>query len=130
MMSLPCLMILEKTRPSIILAAIVLRHPTVLAKPQWKTDPWSIHPERIDSMKLLLDILSNCPELFVARDQILKDAYSVEKTISVQVLITRSYRVLEDLEEWERSWLTDVAHACVEVPSPPTAPFYVDSSDT
>jgi hypothetical protein len=27
-------------------------------------------------------------------------------------------------------WLTDVAHACVEVPSPPTAPFYVDSSDT
>jgi hypothetical protein len=128
MMSLPCLVILEKTRPSIILAAIVLRQPTVLAKPQWKVDPWLMHPERIDSMKLLLDILADCPELYVARDQILKDPYHAENQLAAHSLIGKCHRVLEDLEEWEKSWLTDVAHACVEVPSLSTAPFYVNSS--
>jgi hypothetical protein len=127
MASVPCLMILEKTRPSIILAAIVLRQPTVLSRPHWKTDPSLMHPERIDSMKLLIDALSDCPELFGTRNQILEGSHYVKKGQAAQVLTSQCYRVLQDLEEWEKSWLADVAHACVEVLAVPTAPLYEDS---
>jgi hypothetical protein len=120
-------MILEKTRPSIILAAIVLRQPTVLAEAKWKKDPWKLHPERIDSMKLLLDILSDCAELFVMRDRISKDSEDIGERDEIHTIMIKGYRILEELEQWEKSWTTNVAHACIEVPSPPTAPFLPNS---
>jgi hypothetical protein len=68
MASLPCLMILEKTRPSLIFAGLVLHKRTIMSKVEWKRDPWCMHPERVDSLKLLFDILADCPLLSVLRD--------------------------------------------------------------
>ena len=53
MVSLPCLKILERTRPAIIFAAVVLHKSTVMSDIECKIEPWQTYPERIDSMKIL-----------------------------------------------------------------------------
>jgi hypothetical protein len=115
-------MILEKTRPSIVFAAMVLRQPTILARQNWKTDPWILHPERIDAMKLLVDIISDCPELFVLRNHMLTDPDDAVRETAARNLFTKCSCVLQDLEQWEDNWVASIAHACIEIPSPPTTP--------
>jgi hypothetical protein len=127
MKSLPCLKILERTRSSIIFAAIVLHKPTVLARPEWKTDPWASHPERIDSGKLLFDILSDCPELFVLRDQMWEEFCDTKRQLSMRILSQTCRTILAQLEQWAKDWVTDISKVCIEVPAPPTTPQYMDS---
>ncbi|EAT80223.1 hypothetical protein HBH56_096030 [Parastagonospora nodorum] len=126
MMSLPCLMILEQTRPAIIFAAIVLHKSTILASPGWKTLPWSLHPEHIDDRKKLFDILSDCPDLFVTRDRVSKFVDGSQIINAMQNLATKARSILHDLELWGQDWDSDVSHLCVELPSPSSTPTFLD----
>jgi hypothetical protein len=127
-MSLPCLMILEQIRSSIIFAAIVLHKTTILAKLEWKTLPWTLHPERIDQGKLLFDILCDCPELFVLRDRLSTIPDQCENSAVVHELATKARHILHELEQWNQVRTSNLLHACFEVPSPPTTPTYMDSN--
>jgi hypothetical protein len=126
MMSLPCLMILEQIRSSVIFAAIVLHKPTILARPEWKTVPWALHPERIDQGKLLFDILSDCPELFVLRDRLSAIQDQCERSSAVKNLAAQARLILHNLDQWDQIWTSDLSHECIEAPSPPSTPTYVD----
>jgi hypothetical protein len=126
MSSLPCVMILEQTRASIIFAAIVLRKPTILTRPEWKTEPWKLHPERIDPGKLLFDRLCDCPELFVFRDRLTSEADEGKRMENVKDLYAKAQRILIDLEQWGLDWAADPSNTCTEVPSPPSTPSVLD----
>jgi hypothetical protein len=126
MMSLPCLMILEQTRPAILFAAIMLHKSTILANPEWKTLPWSLHPEHIDDRKKLFDILSDCPELFVTRDLVSKLVDGSRKITAMHHLATEARSILHDLEKWRQNWDFDLSHVCVELPSPSSTPTFLD----
>jgi hypothetical protein len=128
MTSLPCLMVLEQTRSSIIFAAIVLHKPTILARSEWKTVPWTLHPERVDHGKLLFDILSDCPELFVLRDRLSTILDHCKRSVAIHDLDAKVRYLLHDLEQWYQLWTSDLSHICIEVPSPPTTPAYMDSN--
>jgi hypothetical protein len=127
MMSLPCLMVLEKTRASIIFAAIVLQKPTIFTRPEWKTDPWLLHPERIDSGKLLCDILTDCPELFELRIQLLKEPCGMKKQADIRSLTQKCHGILARLEQWGDDWAIDISKVCIEVPAPSTTPRAPDT---
>jgi hypothetical protein len=127
MKSLQCLKILERTRSSIVFAAIVLHKPTILARSEWKTDPWVLHPERINPGKLLFDILSDCPELFVLRDQMWGESCDIKRQLSIRILSQKCRDILAQLEQWGKDWATDISKVCIAVPAPPTTPQYVDS---
>ncbi|CAO2653383.1 Nn.00g027940.m01.CDS01 [Neocucurbitaria sp. VM-36] len=125
MASLPCLMVLERSRPSIILAAIVLHQPTILATSDWKIKPWLQYPERIDSLKALFDILADCAELFVLRDQLTSSSVTDPH---FGMLLQKSNNIIYNLQEWEQHWIHTPPHTCTEIPSPPTAPILKDTS--
>lgn len=126
MMSLSCLMVLEQTRPAIILAAIVLHKSTILASPEWKTFPWALHPEHIDDGKKLFDILSDCPDLIVTRDRVSRLVNGNQKLAAMQNLATKAGGILHDLEQWGQVWDFDLSHVCVELPSPRSTPTFLD----
>jgi hypothetical protein len=126
MSSLPCLMILEKTRASIIFAAIVLKTPTILARLEWKTDPWLLHPERIDSGKLLCDILADYPEIFILRDGVSKELCEFKRQAGLRNLTQKCCSILTRLENWGNDWAIDISKVCIEVPAPPTTPRSLD----
>lgn len=122
MTSLPCLLILERTRASIIFAAIALHKPTVLAKSVWKTIPWTFHPDRINSMKIIFDILADCPGLQVLRDRMQADSNEVVRGQTLRILVTKCTQILHDLERWKMDWASDASQDCTETASPPTTP--------
>lgn len=121
MAPLPRLRVLERTRASIIFAAIALRKPTIMAQPNWKLDPWRLHPERVDSLKLLFDIVADFPGLSAIYEE--SDA-SVASEIWYK-LRQRACSLLRDLDLWKTTWVSDSSHAAHEVPAPPTTPFVV-----
>jgi hypothetical protein len=126
MAPLPCLIMLEKTRPSLIFAAIALHKPTIMSETKWKHAPWSLHPERIDSLKLLFDILADCPRLFVLRDELL--SYSDEDTrMTVARNLSRQcHQVIARLEDWGKLFACDPFHTPDEIPACQTAPLIED----
>ena len=126
MASLPCLQVLERTRPAIIFAAIVSHKPTVMSNIEWKFEPWKAHPERIDSMKLLFDIIVDCPQLYVLRDRILSHTDDEMTRAAMQELVTECHQVMENLEQWGRDFACSPSHAPTEFPAPSTTPIVED----
>jgi hypothetical protein len=106
----------------------VLQKPTILARLEWKTDPWLLHPERINSGKLLCDILTDCPELYELRDQLLKEPDGIKKQANIRNLIQKCHSILTRLEQWGDDWAIDISKVCIEVPAPPTTPQALDSN--
>ncbi|KAG9193391.1 hypothetical protein G6011_03426 [Alternaria panax] len=130
MASLPCLMILEKTRPSLIFAGLVLRKPTIMSKTGWKRDPWCLHSERIDSLKLLFDIVADCPELLVLRDELSSCPDEETKINVAQHLSGDLDRVIASLDAWGQRFASDPSHTPDEVPASRTAPLIEDEYGT
>lgn len=126
MSSLDNLKILERTRPSIIFAAIVLRKPTIMARQDWKHEPWVLHPERIDSLKLLFDIIADFPQVYVTREHFLSSLKSGDTYDTMSGLLRRCHQILSNLEQWERQWAYSPSHAPREVDARPTTPFVTD----
>ncbi|KAL7952814.1 hypothetical protein V8C34DRAFT_318714 [Trichoderma compactum] len=124
MASLPCLTILESVRPSIIFSALLLRQNTILASPDWKTLPWVNHTGRKDAMQHLIDILADCPELFVLRESLPAKTAQLERRYALHQLEEKAYAILDSLQTWKqgpgiRPW--------TDVPSPSSTPEIMDS---
>jgi hypothetical protein len=129
MSSLPTLLVFERCRTSMIFAAIVLRKSTIVASPRWKSIPWAEHPDRITSLKLLTDIVADCPELFVVRDQIMRTQKSQgTRDIQLQSLLDKAQEVYSSLRQWKHSWETKDHRAYKEVLPPSTTPVIFDDS--
>lgn len=127
MASLPSLIVLEKSRPSMIFAAIVLRENTITARPEWKVLPWSHYPDRETALKRLIDIMADCPKLFFLRARIEQS----QTTLDVKALQTRSLEnetlhVLHNLHHWEHEWGLSVNDTYIEVESPATTPVTLE----
>ncbi|KAM6487042.1 hypothetical protein HDV62DRAFT_140665 [Trichoderma sp. SZMC 28011] len=124
MTSLPCLTILESVRPSIIFSALLGRQNTILASPDWKTLPWVNHAERKDAMQLLIDILADCPELFVLRESLPAKSAQLERRSALHQLEEKAYATLDRLYTWKQSAGISL---WTEVPSPSSTPEIIDS---
>ncbi|KAH8894597.1 hypothetical protein GQ53DRAFT_683239 [Thozetella sp. PMI_491] len=123
-----CLLILERSRRPIVLAALLSHRRTILSKPEWKELPWLAHPERKDSMAFLVDIMADCAELFVLRDGARSNiTEDIELTSTCNILNT-AYRILHDLERWEEAHSPTSPSCCTQIPSPHTAPMILDSN--
>lgn len=112
-----------------IFAALILRKTTIVAKPEWKFLPWSQFPGRISSLKLLTDIVADCPELFILRDEIMQrytDRSSQQ--IQLQSLLEKAQKVLGNLHQWHDAWTMVNEQAYTEVLPLLTAPCNIDSS--
>jgi hypothetical protein len=114
-MSLPELMVMERTRASIILASHVYRRPTILARPEWKSVPWVLYPERKNSMQMLLDILADCPALLPVRDTLASGA-KMGQLKEYEELAETTQSILTRLDHFEQNWRTSNPSATWEVP--------------
>ncbi|KAI1081890.1 hypothetical protein F5B20DRAFT_36744 [Whalleya microplaca] len=123
--SLPELFIIEHTQATIIMAALVLRKSTVFSRDEWKYVPWSLYPERKTLLHDLYDILADCTELYVMRedaDTIYLDNHDYS---TYQPLLEYSESILKQVEEWERNWWIQNPICYEEVPAtraPPLLP--------
>ncbi|QYT05891.1 Zn(2)-C6 fungal-type domain-containing protein [Trichoderma simmonsii] len=124
MTSLPCLTILESVRPSIIFSALLGRQNTILASPDWKTLPWVNYAERKDAMQLLIDILADCPELFVLRESLPAKPAQLERRSALHQLEEKAYATLDSLHAWKQG---PGISPWTEVPSPSSTPEILDS---
>lgn len=112
-----------------IFAAIVTRNTTIVARPEWKTLPWSQHAGRVNLLKRLTDVLADCPELFVLRGRIEQSSpIFCEQHLQMQSLLCKTQDVLNRLYQWEREWGLSVNDAYTEVSSPTTTPVVPDPS--
>ena len=129
MSSLPSLLVFERCRTSMIFAAIVQHETTIVASTEWKFMPWAQHPDRITSLKLLTDILADCPELFVVRDQILRTQKSRgSRYMQLQPLLEKAQAVYGSLRRWEYLWEKNEHREYKEVLPPSTTPVIFDDS--
>lgn len=129
MSSLPSLLVFEKCRASMIFAALVLRKTTIVAKPEWKASPWSHFPARVTSLKLLTDIVADCPELFVLRDEILQaHANQSSQYMQLQQLLEKARNTLGSLHRWNDAWVMANGQVYTKVLPPNTIPSSIDAS--
>ncbi|KAE8443143.1 hypothetical protein EG329_002312 [Mollisiaceae sp. DMI_Dod_QoI] len=126
-MSLPELMILERVRPSNIFAALVLQQPTILARPEWKSIPWTLYPDRKTAMQDLMDIFAECPGLVAAKRQLESEPIGDQTASQYQDLAIRAQCLLDELEQFQQSWDSTYSTSCWEIPSPATMPSFLDS---
>lgn len=118
MQPLPCLVLLEKARPSMIFAALVTRKTTILSRALWKGLPWVHNPERKNPLQLLLDIVADCPELFVLREDIFGKSEGLPRNSALISLLEKAQKVLNDLETWEKCWSSTELDQYDLVPAP------------
>ena len=127
MKSLGSLIILESSRSSMIFAAIFSGRRTILSRAEWKVIPWTEHPERGDAMKLLIDILADCPELFVLRNETTAQLHGTGRySTSLQLFKSKAFKVLEDLKLWRDS-NPNLLDQWIDAPTPADSPFCVRS---
>ena len=95
--------------------------------------PWTQHPDRVTLLKLLTDIVADCPELFVVRDKIMRVQRSQDsRDIQLQSLLKKAQEVYGSLRQWKYSYQTKEHQAYKEVSPPSTTPvlFHVSGDPT
>lgn len=128
--SLPELAILERSKAIIIFAALVLRRPTIFSRPEWKHDPWSLHPERRSMLHGLYDILADCTELYVMKDKIDSDFSPNHGNMRYYSLMQKTQDMLGQLEQWECSWKVAHPNCYHEVSATQTTPAFLTPQGT
>jgi len=128
MMAEPWLGLLEKYRPTIILAAIISRRSTILSSSKWKEVPWLAHPEQKSSMKCLVDIMADCAELSRLQETLCETMSGSGVNESRRALLSKAYESLYALEAWDGTYAPMSPAHCTELDSPATTPSVVDSS--
>lgn len=122
--SLAELSIMERTRPSIIFAALVTRQHTILARSEWKSIPWLLYPERKSAMQRLLDIFADCPAPYATKTAIETNSVAEVTRRQKQDEITATANVLlEELDRFEEDWKHSHPLSVWEVPAPSTTLF-------
>ena len=125
--SLHELMILERARPSIIFAALVLRKTTIMAQPEWKSIPWRSYPNRKTLMQISVDILADCPGLVAEKAKLDSEATPDEPHLKYQNLALRARHLVKDLENLLQAWSSISAACSWEVPSPSSTPIALNA---
>lgn len=120
------LFVLERSRLSSIFAALVLHRPTIFAQPCWKYIPWGLSPDRKTPLQYLLDIMADCPDLFVSKDRVCTGVAEQQTGSEYKLLAGRAQRLLEDLCQWEQTWTALHSECSHEHLSPPTTPTFTD----
>jgi hypothetical protein len=118
-------MIFEKSRTSIIFAALASHTPTILSRPEWKTLPWSAFPNHKDDAQFLLDVLADCPQLLVIKDRLAATTNAGERTSRYQVLLRTVMDLLDQLEQWRQEWMASHKDFAVEIPAPENTPHFL-----
>jgi hypothetical protein len=77
-------------------------------------------------MQFLIDILADCPGLFIHKEEIESSPSSWERSIEYAKLRNNIYNVLDQLNQWEQSWETNNGKCSCEVPAPVTTPIIVN----
>jgi hypothetical protein len=101
---LPDRAILQTSRPSVIFAAIVLHKTTILSQACWKLIPWDEDPSQKDQFQYLVDILADCPQLFVLKDQMYASKVNEDARTLARQLERQTQSLLAQLEVWKTSW--------------------------
>jgi hypothetical protein len=114
--ALPLLTLFEKSRANMIFSAMLLRKPTLLSTPEWKDVPWRLHPNRIDAMKTLHDILADCADLFYLREAVHEGEPSTVDTQTVDELLEKVCTIISELDGWKATWANSAAYRSTEVP--------------
>jgi hypothetical protein len=127
---LPDRAILQTSRPSVIFAAIVLHKTTILSHPRWKTIPWDEDPLQKDGFELLVDILADCPQLFVLKDQMYASETTEEAQILARELENQTQLLLAQLEIWKASWDVVQGDYCSEIPLASSSPTLISPNGT
>ena len=129
MSSLPSLLVFEKCRASMIFAALALRKTTILAEGDWKSLLWARFPDRINSLKLLIVILVDCPGLFALRDQILRTRTNQNSQyMQLRSLLEEAREVCGSLRQWNATWVTENGQVYTEILPSLTTPPKLDPS--
>lgn len=111
-----------------IFAALALRRTTIVARPAWKSLPWAIYPVRVNSLKLLTDIVADCPELFALRDQILRmPTNQTSQHMQLRSLLEKAQEIYRKLAQWNAEWEMDNGQV-TEVLPPITTPRHLDAA--
>lgn len=122
--TLPCLLLLERTRASMIFRAILLHQRTIMSLSEWKSVPWRNHPERADAMKHLLDLIADFPDLSCSRHEIMTSGQSADgKTL--EELQLSAFALLQELHRWRATWAGHITPRYVA--SPQKAPHFTDA---
>ncbi|KAF2812158.1 uncharacterized protein BDZ99DRAFT_382807 [Mytilinidion resinicola] len=117
-------LILEQSRPGIIFASLALRKSTILSSPEWKMVPWAVHQEKKSSMQFLVDILADCPYLYMVKEEITSSGGILLELSAAQHIVNKVSEILKKLESWKIQWDSEHGNACFEVAAPQTGPVY------
>lgn len=115
--TLPDQAIFERSRAGIIIAAIVLHRPIVLSQTRWKTIPWQDAPQSKQPFQYVIDILADCPQLFVLKDKLYVASLAEERNILVQELEQQTQSLMIQLEAWKASYDIVEPNHSFEAPS-------------
>lgn len=124
--ALPELLIFENSRQPIILAALVLRQHTVLSKAAWKSIPWSLYPDRKTPTQRLVDILADCPGLFVERSSLASTPQSSHRESAQDDLLRRIRSLLDQLDQWKQQGGLSHVESCHEVVPESATPILIN----
>jgi hypothetical protein len=113
--ALPLLTLFEKSRANMIFSALLSRQATVLSTLEWKTVPWRYHPDRIDALKTLHDILADCADLFYLRETMHKREFLGLDIQTLSELDEKAYTVIFELDAWKATWANSAAYRTTEV---------------
>ncbi|KAF2673575.1 hypothetical protein BT63DRAFT_451628 [Microthyrium microscopicum] len=98
-------------RSRIIFQSVATREPTFLDSEEWKTIPWSRHPETKTSHHLLMDIVAALAGVYYDVDRLFRNGKASHDTISPeeepvlrQSLRARIVRSMRDLIKWRYDW--------------------------
>ncbi|KAL7936128.1 hypothetical protein V8C35DRAFT_333246 [Trichoderma chlorosporum] len=108
------LQIYESCRFTMVANALVRRQTTFLEGDEWKTAPWSLHPEMKTNTSKLVDIVSDLPGIIQGADDVLDeraqwvgsglDIPRRETPTTVHDLQNRLEQVYTRLQSWQLNW--------------------------
>jgi hypothetical protein len=117
------LQIFSTMRESICIKAMLDRKRCFLEKEEWKTIPWSLHPEEKSMVRWVQDIMCDVPGLFEDYDNLFVSDMSPEKYKlrfeSLKANINHHIRLLSD---WRALWEQTYPSICHE-----QAPLFLQS---
>ncbi|EED14757.1 conserved hypothetical protein [Talaromyces stipitatus ATCC 10500] len=124
------LQLFENSRPSIIFSSLFLRRHTILSKPEWKVMPWITYPDKKTAMQRLVDLLADCPALFMEQDRIASESPGTpDQTGDLIELLRKVIRLLDDLLQWNEQWELENPDYCYDVPAPASTPLIASMYD-
>ncbi|KAF2753173.1 hypothetical protein EJ05DRAFT_505362 [Pseudovirgaria hyperparasitica] len=101
---MPELVVLECSRPAMVMAALAIRKPSMFARPEWKTVPWKSYPERRDIVHDLIEHLADVTLLYTMKDSLNETFFQIHGLERFNTLIQQTLTVLAQFKAWKCRW--------------------------